>query len=167
MLKMWRPLIIYITICSYHDNPITIVLATDILDKCNIVWSLKWVMLFVGPAHLVPCVVRVQYTGLFSLHFTWLVVKLDEVQRMRNAPDLFNKLVDSIAPTVFGHQDIKRALLLMLFGGVHNFTYGGIKRGHRCLYCWWSQLCKISVPQVSCLFHSESHSSAAAASFLK
>ncbi|KAJ6943882.1 hypothetical protein NC652_009346 [Populus alba x Populus x berolinensis] len=66
----------------------------------------KWVMLFVGPAHL--------------------VVKLDEVQRMRNAPDLFNKLVDSIALTVFGHQDIKHALLLMLFGGVHNFTHGGI-----------------------------------------
>ncbi|KAJ7004452.1 hypothetical protein NC653_009348 [Populus alba x Populus x berolinensis] len=54
------------------------------------------------------------------------VVKLDEVQRMRNAPDLFNKLVDSISPTVFGHQDIKRALLLMLFGGVHNFTHEGV-----------------------------------------
>ncbi|XP_073264470.1 DNA replication licensing factor MCM6 [Populus alba] len=45
---------------------------------------------------------------------------------MRNAPDLFNKLVDSISPTVFGHQDIKRALLLMLFGGVHNFTHEGV-----------------------------------------
>ncbi|KAL3599309.1 hypothetical protein D5086_007227 [Populus alba] len=55
-----------------------------------------------------------------------MVVKLDEVQRMRNAPDLFNKLVDSISPTVFGHQDIKRALLLMLFGGVHNFTHEGV-----------------------------------------
>ncbi|KAG6781298.1 hypothetical protein POTOM_014192 [Populus tomentosa] len=55
-----------------------------------------------------------------------MLVKLDEVQRMRNAPDLFNKLVDSISPTVFGHQDIKRALLLMLFGGVHNFTHEGV-----------------------------------------
>ncbi|KAM1571028.1 hypothetical protein ACFX10_035962 [Malus domestica] len=50
----------------------------------------------------------------------------DEVQRMRNTPDFFNKLVDSIAPTVFGHQDIKRAILLMLLGGVHKFTHEGI-----------------------------------------
>nr|XP_011460545.1 PREDICTED: DNA replication licensing factor MCM6 [Fragaria vesca subsp. vesca] len=50
----------------------------------------------------------------------------DEVQRMRNTPDFFNKIVDSIAPTVFGHQDIKRAILLMLLGGVHKFTHEGI-----------------------------------------
>ncbi|CAL5410635.1 unnamed protein product [Camellia sinensis] len=52
--------------------------------------------------------------------------ELDEVQRMRNTPDFFNKLVDSIAPTVFGHQDIKRAILLMLLGGVHKITHEGI-----------------------------------------
>ncbi|KAG6696270.1 hypothetical protein I3842_09G140100 [Carya illinoinensis] len=51
---------------------------------------------------------------------------LDDIQRMRNTPDFFNKLVDSIAPTVFGHQDIKRAILLMLLGGVHKFTHEGI-----------------------------------------
>ncbi|KAF3794659.1 DNA replication licensing factor [Nymphaea thermarum] len=52
--------------------------------------------------------------------------EMDEIQRMRNTPDFFNKLVDSVAPTVFGHQDIKRAILLMLIGGVHKFTYEGI-----------------------------------------
>ncbi|KAJ9168452.1 hypothetical protein P3X46_019973 [Hevea brasiliensis] len=52
--------------------------------------------------------------------------ELDEIQRMRNTPDFFNKLVDSITPTVFGHQDIKRAILLMLLGGVHKFTHEGI-----------------------------------------
>ncbi|XP_010260836.1 PREDICTED: DNA replication licensing factor MCM6 [Nelumbo nucifera] len=52
--------------------------------------------------------------------------ELDEIQRMRNTPDFFNKLVDSIAPTVFGHQEIKRAILLMLLGGVHKFTHEGI-----------------------------------------
>lgn len=45
---------------------------------------------------------------------------------MRNVPDFFNKMVDSIAPTVFGHQDIKRAILLMLLGGVHKLTHEGI-----------------------------------------
>lgn len=52
--------------------------------------------------------------------------ELDEIQRMRNTPDFFNKLVDSVTPTVFGHQDIKRAILLMLLGGVHKFTHEGI-----------------------------------------
>ncbi|KAF5742398.1 DNA replication licensing factor MCM6 [Tripterygium wilfordii] len=52
--------------------------------------------------------------------------ELNEIQRMRNTPDFFNKLIDSIAPTIFGHQDIKRALLLMLLGGVHKFTHEGI-----------------------------------------
>ncbi|KAL5577933.1 hypothetical protein UlMin_019632 [Ulmus minor] len=52
--------------------------------------------------------------------------EIDEVQRMRNTPDFFNKLVDSMAPTIFGHQDIKRAILLMLMGGVHKFTHEGI-----------------------------------------
>ncbi|TYJ44652.1 hypothetical protein E1A91_A03G240200v1 [Gossypium mustelinum] len=52
--------------------------------------------------------------------------ELKEIQRMRDTPDFFNKLVDSIAPTVFGHQDIKRAILLMLLGGVHKHTHEGI-----------------------------------------
>ncbi|KAG5532019.1 hypothetical protein RHGRI_026593 [Rhododendron griersonianum] len=52
--------------------------------------------------------------------------ELDEVQRMRNTPDFFNKLVDNIVPTVFGHQDIKRAILLMLLGVVHKATHEGV-----------------------------------------
>lgn len=45
---------------------------------------------------------------------------------MIKTPDFFNKLVDSMAPAIFGHQDIKRAILLMLLGGVHKFTHEGI-----------------------------------------
>ena len=65
---------------------------------------------------------------------------------MRNTPDFFNKLVDSVSPTVFGHQDIKRAILLMLLGGVHKFTHQGINLrgdinvcivGDRSCACFW------------------------------
>lgn len=56
----------------------------------------------------------------------WQAQELDEVQRMRNTPDFFTKLVESVAPTVFGHQDIKRAILLMLMSGVHKSTHEGI-----------------------------------------
>eukprot|EP01018_Ginkgo_biloba_P023737 Gb_23970 [translate_table: standard] len=50
----------------------------------------------------------------------------DEIQRMRGTMDFFGKLVESIAPTVFGHQEVKRAVLLMLLGGVHKRTHEGI-----------------------------------------
>ncbi|KAH0770864.1 hypothetical protein KY290_014845 [Solanum tuberosum] len=59
-----------------------------------------------------------------SLQF--MTEELEDIQRMRKIPDFFNKLVESVAPTVFGHSDIKRAILLMLLGGVHKFTHEGI-----------------------------------------
>jgi DNA replication licensing factor MCM6 len=46
----------------------------------------------------------------------------NEIMRMKSQPRLYQRLVNSIAPTVFGHDDIKRAVLLMLFGGVHKQT---------------------------------------------
>ncbi|XVF19292.1 hypothetical protein REPUB_Repub11eG0097700 [Reevesia pubescens] len=51
--------------------------------------------------------------------------ELKEIQRMRDTPDFFNKIVDNIAPAVFGHQDIKRAILIMLLGGVHKCADAG------------------------------------------
>ncbi|KAL9386776.1 hypothetical protein Peur_019900 [Populus x canadensis] len=45
---------------------------------------------------------------------------------IRNSKKVADEDDNRIAPTVFVHQDIKRALLLMLFGGVHNFTHEGI-----------------------------------------
>ena len=52
--------------------------------------------------------------------------ELDEVARMRNDPNLYDNLVKSVAPSVFGAMDIKRAVLLMLFGGMHKETDEGI-----------------------------------------
>ncbi|KAG6556139.1 hypothetical protein Mapa_002080 [Marchantia paleacea] len=52
--------------------------------------------------------------------------ELEEIERMKNLPQIYDRLVNSVAPTVFGHQDIKRAILLMLFGGVHKCTHEGI-----------------------------------------
>ena len=47
--------------------------------------------------------------------------------RMRDQRDLYNRLVNSIAPTVYGHEEIKRGILLMLFGGVHKSTPEGMR----------------------------------------
>lgn len=43
----------------------------------------------------------------------------DDIQRMADTPDLYRRMVQSIAPSVFGHEEVKRGILLMLFGGVH------------------------------------------------
>lgn len=45
-----------------------------------------------------------------------------EITEMARDPHLYDKFVRSIAPTVHGHGDIKRAITLMLFGGVHKNT---------------------------------------------
>lgn len=45
---------------------------------------------------------------------------------MKYDKDLYNKVVRSVAPAVWGHDDVKRGILLMLFGGVHKKTKEGI-----------------------------------------
>ena len=45
---------------------------------------------------------------------------------MSQKKGLYQHLTSSIAPAVFGHQDIKCGILLMLFGGVHKQTHEGI-----------------------------------------
>ncbi|ELA41362.1 uncharacterized protein VICG_01603 [Vittaforma corneae ATCC 50505] len=44
--------------------------------------------------------------------------ELAVVRRMLSTPDLYNKLSESLFPTIHGHSNIKSAILLMLVGGV-------------------------------------------------
>lgn len=46
----------------------------------------------------------------------------EDVEAMKSDPQIYDKLTRSIAPSVYGHEDIKRAILLMLIGGVHKET---------------------------------------------
>lgn len=52
--------------------------------------------------------------------------EFQDVMRIKNDPNVYENLVKSIAPSVFGAIDIKRAVLLMLFGGLHKTTPEGI-----------------------------------------
>ena len=47
--------------------------------------------------------------------------------RMKDGVDLYSKLAESIAPNVHGHLDVKKGLLLQLFGGIGKRTADGIK----------------------------------------
>ena len=46
---------------------------------------------------------------------------------MKQEDDLYTKLSRSIAPAVFGHLDVKKGVLLQLFGGIQKKTKEGIK----------------------------------------
>ena len=48
------------------------------------------------------------------------------LNRLRMEPNLFSRMSRCIAPTVFGHEEVKKAIMLMLLGGVHKTTDDGI-----------------------------------------
>ncbi|KAJ7217212.1 MCM2/3/5 family-domain-containing protein [Mycena pura] len=50
-----------------------------------------------------------------------------QISDLQRDPDLYNKLAGSIAPEIYGHSDIKKALLLLLVGGVTKVTGDGMK----------------------------------------
>ncbi|KAG5461152.1 MAG: LOW QUALITY PROTEIN: MCM2/3/5 family-domain-containing protein, partial [Olpidium bornovanus] len=52
--------------------------------------------------------------------------EIEDLQRMIDDPQLYSKLVSSIAPSVHGHDEVKRGILLQLMGGVHKRTTEGI-----------------------------------------
>jgi len=54
----------------------------------------------------------------------------DEIKELSKDPKLFNKLVGTIAPSIYGHKEIKASILLQLFGGNRKILPDGvIQRG--------------------------------------
>lgn len=51
-------------------------------------------------------------------------VRLEALQR---DPNIYSKLARSIAPEIYGHDDVKKALLLLLVGGVTKTVGDGMK----------------------------------------
>jgi DNA replication licensing factor MCM6 len=46
---------------------------------------------------------------------------------IKNQDDLYTKLANSIAPNIHGHLDVKKGILLQLFGGIQKKTQEGLK----------------------------------------
>ncbi|CAA6654398.1 unnamed protein product [Spirodela intermedia] len=60
----------------------------------------------------------------------------EQIERLAEDGDIYNKLARSLAPEIFGHDDVKKALLLLLVGAPHRKLKDGMKiRGdlHICL----------------------------------
>ena len=49
------------------------------------------------------------------------------IEKLRSDHDVYSKLAASIAPEIYGHVDVKKALLLLLVGGVTKNTGDGMK----------------------------------------
>eukprot|EP01080_Neovahlkampfia_damariscottae_P008664 gene8664-611_t len=52
--------------------------------------------------------------------------ELSKIILMSKEKNLLEKLTKSIAPTVYGHENVKKGILLMVVGGVHKTTVEGI-----------------------------------------
>jgi len=53
--------------------------------------------------------------------------EIDEIEAMAEQDDIFDQIVDSIAPSIFGHKQVKKAIALQLFGGVKKTREDGVK----------------------------------------
>ena len=51
----------------------------------------------------------------------------EEIEEMANDSDIFERITDSIAPSIFGHRQVKKAIALQLFGGVKKGREDGVK----------------------------------------
>lgn len=51
----------------------------------------------------------------------------EQIARLAEDGDIYNKLARSLAPEIFGHEDIKKALLLLLVGAPHRKLKDGMK----------------------------------------
>jgi len=51
----------------------------------------------------------------------------EKIMWMKDDPNIYSKLAKCIAPSVYGQDEVKKGILLMLFGGVHKSTKEGIK----------------------------------------
>ncbi|CCJ28171.1 unnamed protein product, partial [Pneumocystis jirovecii] len=52
--------------------------------------------------------------------------EIDELKKMVHTDRIYSRLVNSIAPAIYGHEIIKKGILLQLMGGVHKVTPEGI-----------------------------------------
>ncbi|KAF8204636.1 MCM2/3/5 family-domain-containing protein [Pholiota molesta] len=52
--------------------------------------------------------------------------EFEELKSMIDSDHIYSRLVESIAPTVYGHEIVKKGLLLQLMGGVHKQTPEGM-----------------------------------------
>lgn len=64
---------------------------------------------------------------LYSHRYELLGDEETQILKLAEDGDIYNKLARSLAPEIFGHEDIKKALLLLLVGAPHRKLKDGMK----------------------------------------
>lgn len=63
-----------------------------------------------------------------SANYTMITKKdKEKIIGLAKDPDIYEKILQSIAPTIKGHRDVKEAIILQLFGGSHKTLENGEK----------------------------------------
>ena len=63
---------------------------------------------------------------LLALEQQFTESERDEIRSMYTDRLLMSKMVNSVCPHIFGHENVKKGILLQLLGGVHKVTPDGI-----------------------------------------
>ncbi len=53
--------------------------------------------------------------------------EIEQIEEMAENPEIFDRIAGSIAPSIYGHHQIKKAIALQIFGGVKKSREDGIK----------------------------------------
>ena len=57
---------------------------------------------------------------------------IENIRRVATEPDIFERMAASLAPSIYGHEHVKKAILLQLLGGSEkNLANGTHIRGER------------------------------------
>ncbi|KAL3921140.1 MAG: hypothetical protein SGPRY_005003 [Prymnesium sp.] len=72
-----------------------------------------------SPAESRLGVVNIRSDGDDNVMDSFSQAEKEQILRMKRTANVYDKLAASIAPSVYGHEEVKRGILLMLFGGVH------------------------------------------------
>jgi len=73
----------------------------------------------------------IEANNVESIEETFYEVKIskeeeEEIKKLAEDPKVYKRLVDSVAPSIFGYDKIKEALVLQLFGGVRKKRSDGV-----------------------------------------
>lgn len=75
-------------------------------------------------------IVQVNYITPLEESFVELTItpkEEDEIIKLSQDPKIYQRLVASVAPTIYGHGKIKEALVLQMFGGVKKIREDGVR----------------------------------------
>jgi replicative DNA helicase Mcm len=112
-------------ISDKKTNPGAKITVTGILKEVPIVLATG------GKSTRYDLMIEANYVEPVQEEFSNLVLtdeQIEEIKEIAKDPNVYQKITASIAPTIYGHDRIKEALVLQLFGGTRKSQSDGVKR---------------------------------------